>query len=139
MTPSNRAFWQFLVSWLLLCLVLFLVSCRSSSSLVHTSAEYGKEIHVSVLESRDSVYLHDSVFIAQRLDTVYEYRYRYRDRVLKELRTDTIRDTIKAEVCRVQQKEVVRYRTPRFVLWLLLILLVCAKCTIIWKIWRKIT
>lgn len=92
---------------------------------------------MAVMESRDSVFLHDSVFIAQRHDTVFEYRYRYRDRILKQLRTDTIRDTIKAEVCRVQRKEVVRYRTPRFILWLLFIFSVCTICTIIWKIWRK--
>lgn len=137
MKPSNHAFWQFFVSWLLLCILLLAVSCRTSSSTQERVAEFGNTYHAAVFFSRDSVFLHDSVFVAQRHDTIFEYRYRYRDRILQELRTDTIRDTIATEVCRVQKEVVARYRTPRVVLWLLFLFGLCSICSLFWWICRR--
>ena len=76
---------------------------------------------------RDSIYLHDSVFVARRADTVFYEKSRilYRDR----LRVDTfvVCDTVCREKSVVVEKVVTKYPSP----WLLLLVV-----GVLWS-WQK--
>lgn len=122
--------------WLWVVSAVMLSSCRTSSSSVATSRSDESTSHTAFVFLQDSVCVHDSVVIVQRADTFWQYRYRFRDRILRELRTDTIRDTIQLERTVTQQRDIVHYRIPRPVLWLLVALLLCSICPLIWLICR---
>lgn len=70
----------------LLMIVASLSSCQSIKYVPVESVRYDSIYRTLV--QRDSVYLQDSVFVRERGDTVYQYRYRYlfRDKV----RHDTV-------------------------------------------------
>lgn len=65
--------------------VLSLTACRTLQTASDTTA-----LHTASTASRDSIYLHDSVFVRIRADTVYleKWHTRWRDREI--VRTDTI-------------------------------------------------
>ena len=78
--------------------------CHTQSHTLSTSASN----HTATHTHRDSIYLHDSIFVRIRADTVYleKWHTRWRDR-------ETVRtDTIQVESIRIETKEV-RY-VPKF-------------------------
>ena len=83
---------------------MLLSGCRTQSHTLSTSATN----HTAAHTHRDSIYLHDSIFVRIRADTVYldKWHTRWRDR-------ETVRtDTIQVESIKVETKEV-RY-VPKF-------------------------
>ena len=70
---------------LMLMSVLLLPACQSMQTVAETNAN-----HVSNNIQRDSIYLHDSIFVHIRADTVYleKWHTRWRDR--ETVKTDTI-------------------------------------------------
>ena len=66
--------------------MLSLTACRTLQTVSDTTA-----LHTASTARRDSIYLHDSVFVRIRADTVYleKWHTRWRDR--ETVRTDTIR------------------------------------------------
>ena len=99
------------------------IPCGRSSVVQSRSAHDTRAEHVL----RDSIYLHDSVFVARRADTVFYEKSRilYRDK----LRVDTfvVCDTVCREKSVVVEKVVTKYPSP----WLLLLAVVA-----FW-IWHK--
>ena len=84
-------------------LVLALTACKSVQTATNSTTN-----HATAQLQRDSIYLHDSIFVRIRADTVYleKWHTRWRDR-------ETIRaDTITNEVIRTETVQV-RY-IPRF-------------------------
>ena len=69
--------------------VALLPACRSMQTVTDTNAS-----HVANNTQRDSIYLHDSVFVHIRADTVYleKWHTRWRDR--ETVKTDTITQTV---------------------------------------------
>ena len=65
--------------------VLLLTACRTTQTMTDTNTN-----HVSNNIQRDSIYLHDSIFVRIRADTVYleKWHTRWRDR--ETVKTDTI-------------------------------------------------
>jgi len=65
--------------------LLLLPACQSMQTVAETNAN-----HVSNNIQRDSIYLHDSIFVRIRADTVYleKWHTRWRDR--ETVKTDTI-------------------------------------------------
>ena len=83
--------------------VLLLPACQSMQTVAETNAN-----HVSNNIQRDSIYLHDSIFVRIRADTVYleKWHTRYKDRLV------TKTDTVTNEVIRTETVQV-RY-VPSF-------------------------
>lgn len=83
--------------------VLLLPACQSMQTVAETNAN-----HVSNKIQRDSIYLHDSIFVRIRADTVYleKWHTRYKDRLV------TKTDTVTNEVIRTETVQV-RY-VPSF-------------------------
>ena len=69
--------------------VALLPACRSMQTVTDTNVS-----HVANNTQRDSIYLHDSVFVHIRADTVYleKWHTRWRDR--ETVKTDTITQTV---------------------------------------------
>lgn len=57
-------------------LVLCLFSCRTTSSIIEVPVEKTK-IEYKANTIRDSIYLHDSISIYQKGDTIYTTKYKY--------------------------------------------------------------
>ena len=71
-----------------MCLLL-LTACQSMQTVTKTNAA-----HVTASLRRDSIYLHDSVFVRIRADTVYLERWHTRWRERETVRTDTVTNEI---------------------------------------------
>lgn len=87
--------------------ILLSVLCLTACKTVQTATDTNRN-HTATDIRRDSIYLHDSVFVRIRADTVYleKWHTRWRDR--ETIRTDTITN----EVIRTETIQV-RY-IPRF-------------------------
>ena len=88
---------------LLIPSVMLLSGCRCQQVTSTATAN-----HTATQVQRDSIYLHDSIFVRIRADTVYleKWHTRWRDR-------ETVRtDTVQVESIRIETKEI-RY-VPRF-------------------------
>ena len=113
---------------------MLLISCSSTKeSLTNTEyekqeSEYARDAHYTASENerKDSVFIHDSVFVLVGFDTIREIRYRtiYRDRW--RTRVDTLyieRDkTSKSIAAEVKQNEIVSVVEKRYVppwVWIL--------------------
>ena len=84
-------------------LVLALTACKSVQTATNNTTN-----HATAQLQRDSIYLHDSIFVRIRADTVYLEKWHTRWREKEITRTDTIQ----VENIKVETKEV-RY-VPRF-------------------------
>lgn len=91
---SLKTFWCLFI----ICLLTFLTACRSTS--IVTVPEYHEVIvhQHDTTSLKDSTYVHDSIFVEVKGDTVRVEKYNivYRDRWHDRLRTDSFlqRDTI---------------------------------------------
>ena len=65
--------------------VLLLTACRTTQTMTDTNTN-----HVSNNIQRDSIYLHDSIFVHIRADTVYLEKWHTRWRNRETVKTDTI-------------------------------------------------
>ena len=73
---------------LLLC-ALFLAVCGGCSRVQYVPIESVRTDSVKILQQiRDSIYVHDSIFVKSQGDTVYINRYRYK--YLDKVRIDTM-------------------------------------------------
>lgn len=84
-SPERDTAGFILAAVLALFFLSLLTACSTTRTLVRDGAvhtEYIDRLH----ESRDSIYLHDSVYIYASGDTIYRdrWRYRYRDRLLRD-------------------------------------------------------
>lgn len=86
----------------ILLLLLILGSCRSSSHLPISENNTADSLRAITVRS-DSTVVHDSIYIVERGDTVFQYKYKYiyRDRVehdtLHHHRCDTITQFVEVE------------------------------------------
>lgn len=107
-----------------LLLLLLLCSCgtqRNNSDSLHAKVLYTERI------LRDSVFLHDSVFVKEQADTVFLTRYRtlYRDRV----RIDTLWQCDTVHIV----KEIVKERKGNTIFSIKNLLLVALAVFLLWK------
>ncbi len=84
-------------------MVLALTACKSVQTATNSTTN-----HINAQTQRDSIYLHDSIFVRIRADTVYLEKWHTRWREKEITRTDTVQ----IENIKVETKEV-RY-IPRF-------------------------
>ena len=96
---------------ILFLFIIFLASCRSVSSVQEVRSS-----EVQKFRSVDTIVMHDSVFIHERMrgDTVYLTRTEWRERWRTQIVHDTIRDT--QYITQVIEKPPVRY-VPKFYRW----------------------
>lgn len=105
-------------------LVLALTACKSVQTATNSTTN-----HATAQLQRDSIYLHDSIFVRIRADTVYLEKWHTRWREKEITRTDTVQ----IENIKVETKEV-RY-VPKFykycaALTALLLILLLVKFTL---------
>lgn len=82
-------------AFLLLPLVLLLMqSCRSSERVVEVSSVNGHSAHTTLAILHDSIYLHDSIHVAERGCTLEVTRWKTERHVIRDLQRDTLRDTL---------------------------------------------
>ena len=82
---------------------MLLTACKSVQTTANSTTD-----HITAQLQRDSIYLHDSIFVRIRADTVYLEKWHTKWREKEIIRTDTIQ----IESIKVETKEV-RY-VPRF-------------------------
>ena len=83
--------------------ILALTACKSVQTATNSTTN-----HINAQTQRDSIYLHDSIFVRIRADTVYLEKWHTRWREKEITRTDTVQiENIKVET------KAVRY-IPRF-------------------------
>ena len=105
-------------------LVLALTACKSVQTATNSTTN-----HATAQLQRDSIYLHDSIFVRIRADTVYLERWHTRWREKEITRTDTIQvETTKTET--VQVRYVPRFYKHCAALTALLLLLLLIQFTL---------
>ncbi|MDE5986840.1 MAG: hypothetical protein K2H16_06110 [Prevotella sp.] len=113
-------------------LTLLLAGCRTKYV---TVPEYRYQDSVEVRYRRDSVYLHDSVYVSERHtgDTVYLAKYRERTLYRDKLRTDTVyverTDSIYVPYCMEKEKHTL-YWWQEMLMWM-------GAATVVYLIIRK--
>lgn len=127
---------KILVALLLVGLLLF--SCRTNTVYVPVENVRTEKEYIDRWQ-RDSVYLHDSIFVAQRGDTIWLEKYKT---LYKEvIRHDSVfvTDSIRIEVPypMVEVKEVNRLRTWQILLMCLGGVLIGATAYRILRWWKK--
>lgn len=111
----------------MIVLTLLLAGCRTKYVAV---PEYRYRDSVQVRHERDSVFLHDSVYVSEMVtgDTVYLTRYRERTLYRDRLHTDTLRTARTDSICVPYPVERRVEVTPQ---WAWYILLYAAAATIL--------
>ena len=101
-------------------LVLSLTACKSVQTATTSTTN-----HATAQLQRDSIYLHDSIFVRIRADTVYleKWHTAYKDRIVQN--TDTIQvETIKTDTIQVRYiPKFYKYCTALTALLLILLLI----------------
>lgn len=77
---------------------VFLTACKSVQTATNSTTN-----HTAAQTQRDSIYLHDSIFVRIRADTVYLEKWHTRWREKEITRTDTIQvETTKIETVQIR-------------------------------------
>lgn len=114
--------------------ILIMNSCKT----IETVTEYRDREVVKLELQHDSIYMHDSVYVAQKGDTVYrdrwhtEYAYRYINRVDSFVQIDSIPYPV--EVTKVVTKKT---GFARFTIWLFWILAAAGAGFVGWRVFRR--
>lgn len=90
--------------------LLLILGCASTKEVTSSERVRTEYIHQrDTLLTHDSIHVHDSVFLTQRGDTFFQYKYRteYRDRFIYKNHNDTIlkTDTVIRNVVQVKEVE----------------------------------
>lgn len=93
--------------------ILVCAGCRTSELREHEAAREAAREAVSVVWLVDSVTTRDSVFIREAADTIFVREVRWRERLVRDVRRDTLRDTIRLRETRTEVREKVVPRVPR--------------------------
>lgn len=93
--------------------ILLCAGCASSDKIVQTSASEAAREAVSLMWLVDSVTTRDSVFMRESADTVFIREVRWRERLVRDVRRDTLRDTIRLRETRTEVREKIVPRVPR--------------------------
>lgn len=135
--------------WLamLVLLIALLTSCRSAQ--LPISTDLPPQTSTTHIEYRDrlmhdTTYVHDSIFIRDKGDTVYVTRWRdkYTERIQVDTcytqRTDTIKLVksvyVKQPLSRWEQTELT---IGRFTLWFILVVAIVFCAQVAWKLYRR--
>lgn len=125
----------------LFCLIIVLIvlsSCNSARTII--VPEYHSDTVRVAIERRDSVWLHDSVFVSERADTIRIERWRtkYVERTVRDTmyrsRRDSVRVPVEVPVVREVERELTLWQKLR--LWLGNIVIVCAGAAAVYAIVR---
>lgn len=125
----------------LFCLIIIqivLSSCNSARTII--VPEYHNDTVREVISRRDSVWLHDSVFVSERGDTIRIERWRtkYVERTVRDTmyrsRRDSVRVPVEVPVVREVERELTLWQKLR--LWLGNIVIVCAGAAAVYAIVR---
>lgn len=125
----------------LFCLIIIqivLSSCHSARTII--VPEYHNDTVREVISRRDSVWLHDSVFVSERGDTIRIERWRtkYVERTVRDTmyrsRRDSVRVPVEVPVVREVERELTLWQKLR--LWLGNIVIVCAGAAAVYAIVR---
>lgn len=93
--------------------ILLCAGCASSEKLVQTSASEAAREAVSVMWLVDSVTTRDSIFVRMAADTIFVREVRWRERLVRDVRRDTLRDTLRLRETRTEVREKIVPRVPR--------------------------
>lgn len=93
----------------LLLMVILLSSCRPTQIITDNNTETHDTI-IQIHQTRDSIYIRDSVFVKTANDTVFVDRWHERFRYL--IKRDTIYQTRDSIQYKVIAKTVTEYKTP---------------------------
>lgn len=99
----------FALSLLLLLMVILLSGCRPTQIITDNNTETHDTI-VQIHQTRDSIFIKDSIFVKKANDTVFVDRWHERFRYL--IKRDTIYQTRDSVQYKVIKRTVTEYRTP---------------------------
>ena len=99
----------FALSLLLLLMVILLSGCRPTQIITDNNTETHDTI-VQIHQTRDSIFIKDSIFVKTSNDTVFVDRWHERFRYL--IKRDTIYQTRDSVQYKVIKRTVTEYRTP---------------------------
>jgi hypothetical protein len=100
-------------------ILLSLVSCRQAKEITKYDTVYVSKTEYKERLKTDSVFVHDSVFVTKKGDTVYMYKYK--DKYIVKIRYDTINatDTLYQYKEVVKEEQKVKNGPLKFVLFLI--------------------
>lgn len=132
--------WNTLKIAVLAAIVLLLASCKTTERVEYVPVETVKtEYRDRLVETYDSIHVHDSVFLAVKGDTVYKYKQQliYKNKFVHDTVYVGIRDSIPVPYPVEKELSVWDKFKVDYSGWMILVLLVLLTCIVLLYRFRK--
>ena len=132
--------WNTLKIAVLAAIVLLLASCKTTERVEYVPVETVKtEYRDRLVETFDSIHVHDSVFLAVKGDTVYKYKQQliYKNKFVHDTVYVGIRDSIPVPYPVEKELSIWDKFKVDYSGWMILVLLVLLTCIVLLYRFRK--
>lgn len=132
--------WNTLKIAVLVAIVLLLASCKATERVEYMPVETVKtEYRDRLVETFDSIHVHDSVFFAVKGDTVYKYKQQliYKNKFVHDTVYVGIRDSIPVPYPVGKELSIWDKFKVDYSGWMILVLLVLLTCIVLLYRYRK--
>lgn len=132
--------WNTLKIAVLAAIVLLLASCKTTERVEYVPVETVKtEYRDRLVETFDSIHVHDSVFLAVKGDTVYKYKQQliYKNKFVHDTVYVGIRDSIPVPYPVEKELSVWDKFKVDYSGWIILVLLILLTCIVLLYRFRK--
>lgn len=132
--------WNTLKIAVLAAIVLLLASCKTTERVEYVPVETVKtEYRDRLVETFDSIHVHDSVFLAVKGDTVYKYKQQliYKNKFVHDTVYVGIRDSIPVPYPVERQLTKWQQLKVDHAGWIILVLLILLTCIVLLYRYRK--
>ena len=132
--------WNTLKIAVLAAIVLLLASCKTTERVEYVPVETVKtEYRDRLVETYDSIHVHDSVFLAVKGDTVYKYKQQliYKNKFVHDTVYVGIRDSIPVPYPVERQLTKWQQLKVDHAGWIILVLLILLTCIVLLYRYRK--
>ena len=132
--------WNTLKIAVLAAIVLLLASCKTTERVEYVPVETVKtEYRDRLVETFDSIHVHDSVFLAVKGDTVYKYKQQliYKNKFVHDTVYVGIRDSIPVPYPVEKELSIWDKFKVDYSGWIILVLLILLTCIVLLYRYRK--
>lgn len=132
--------WNTLKIAVLAAIVLLLASCKTTERVEYVPVETVKtEYRDRLVETFDSIHVHDSVFLAVKGDTVYKYKQQliYKNKFVHDTVYVGIRDSIPVPYPVEKELSIWDKFKVDYSGWMILVLLILLTCIVLLYRFRK--
>ncbi len=132
--------WNTLKIAVLAAIVLLLASCKTTERVEYVPVETVKtEYRDRLVETFDSIHVHDSVFLAVKGDTVYKYKEQliYKNKFVHDTVYVGIRDSIPVPYPVEKELSIWDKFKVDYSGWIILVLLILLTCIVLLYRYRK--